>query len=152
MQTPLVTETACKTIVSRAYPFIVLNLANPDMVGHTGIMEAAVEAVESVDLALSKLLEATHQVGGVLLITADHGNIEQMIDLKTGEPHTAHTTNPVPFIVADFSNQKNDFKLSGGALCNVAPTILEIMGLDKPKEMTADSLLDSYPAKIIPAN
>jgi 2,3-bisphosphoglycerate-independent phosphoglycerate mutase len=142
MQTPKVCEVACQAIVSGKYPFIVLNFANPDMVGHTGVMEAAVEAVDSVDDAFAQLIDATSQANGVLFITADHGNIEQMIDLKTGEPHTAHTTNPVPFIVADLSGKSTaNVRLAAGSLADVAPTILQVMGLDQPKEMTGSSLI-----------
>ncbi|MBX9669752.1 MAG: 2,3-bisphosphoglycerate-independent phosphoglycerate mutase [Candidatus Obscuribacterales bacterium] len=146
MQTPEVCEEAVKAIKSGQYPFIVLNFANPDMVGHTGIMEAAIEAVQSVDDAFGKLLEATKEANGSFLITSDHGNVEQMIDYKTGEPHTAHTTSPVPFIVASF--QKNDpvglangSRLAHGALSDVAPTILELMNLEKPVEMSGTSLI-----------
>lgn len=142
MQTPKVCEMACQAIESGNYPFLVINFANPDMVGHTGFMEAGVDAVASVDEAFGKLLESTKKVGGTLIITADHGNIEQMIDLRTGEPHTAHTTNPVPLIVADFSGQLNgSSKLSNGSLEDVAPTLLEIMRIDKPAEMTGKSLI-----------
>ncbi len=142
MQTPKVCEMACQAIESGNYPFIVINFANPDMVGHTGFMEAGVDAVQSVDEAFGKLLESTRKVGGTLMITADHGNIEQMIDLKTGEPHTAHTTNPVPLIVADFSGAlQSNCKISNGSLEDVAPTLLEIMGLDKPSAMTGKSLI-----------
>jgi len=142
MQTGKVCEVACQAIVSGKYPFIVLNFANPDMVGHTGVMDAAVEAVESVDEAFAHLLDATRQAGGVLLITADHGNVEQMIDLTTGEPHTAHTTNPVPFIVADLrGTSTGKFHLVPGSLADVAPTVLQIMGLQQPEEMTGSSLI-----------
>lgn len=142
MQTPKVCEMACQAIESGNYPFLVINFANPDMVGHTGFIEAGVEAVQSVDEAFGKLLAATKKVGGTLIITADHGNIEQMIDLKTGEPHTAHTTNPVPLIVADFSGKLNGAsRLSDGSLEDVAPTLLEIMRLSKPAEMTGKSLI-----------
>lgn len=142
MQTPKVCEMAEEAIRSEAYPFIVVNFANPDMVGHTGFMEAAIDAVGSVDEAFGRLLEATREKSGTLVITADHGNVEQMIDLTTGEPHTAHTTNPVPLIVADFSRSANgSFKLADGSLADVAPTILEIMGIAKPTEMTGKSLL-----------
>ena len=142
MQTGKVCEMACEAIESGAYPFLVVNFANPDMVGHTGFMEAAVDAVSSVDLAFGALLEATRKMKGALVITADHGNVEQMIDLRTGEPHTAHTCNPVPLIVADFSRDSNGaFRLSNGSLQDVAPTILEIMQIDKPVEMTGRSLL-----------
>lgn len=142
MQTPKVCEMTCKAIESGQYPFVVVNFANPDMVGHTGFMEAAVDAVGSVDEAFGQLLEATRQARGALLITADHGNVEQMIDLRTGEPHTAHTTNPVPFIVADFTGTTNgNCKLDNGALEDVAPTLLEIMRIKKPEEMSGRSLI-----------
>lgn len=142
MQTPKVCEMACEAIESGAYPFIVINFANPDMVGHTGFMEAAVDAVTSVDKAFGDLLESTRKMNGTLVITADHGNVEQMIDLKTGEPHTAHTTNPVPLIVAGFDKASNSgYKLADGCLADVAPTILEIMKYQKPLEMTGKSLL-----------
>lgn len=142
MQTESVADVACKAITSGQYAFIVLNFANPDMVGHTGFMDAAVAAVDSVDVAFGKLLEATREASGTLLITADHGNVEQMIDLRTGEPHTAHTTNPVPFIVADFSGRiAAGTQLSAGALADVAPTILDVMKIPKPLEMTGSSLL-----------
>lgn len=145
MQTPEVCQVACRAIESGKYPFIVLNFANPDMVGHTGMLDAAVDAVESVDEAFGKLLAATEKSKGVLLITADHGNVEQMIDLETGEPHTAHTTNPVPFIVADFSKDeravRNGLHLVDGTLADVAPTVLDIMKIEKPKEMMGRSLL-----------
>lgn len=145
MQTSEVTNVACKAIESGQYPFIVLNLANPDMVGHTGFMEAAVDAVQSVDQAFGQLLAATQSAHGTLLITADHGNVEQMIDLDSGEPHTAHTTSPVPFIIASF--QENDKRLQNkqplksGGLADVAPTILDLMNIAKPKQMNGKSLL-----------
>lgn len=142
MQTAKVCDVACTAIQSGKYPFVVLNFANPDMVGHTGIMDAAVHAINSVDDAFGKLLEATRAMKGTLLITADHGNVEQMIDLKTGEPHTAHTTNPVPFIVADFSSRvDNKLKMDNGALEDVAPTVLQLMNVAQPKEMTGKPLL-----------
>lgn len=145
MQTAKVCATACGAITSGAYPFIVLNFANPDMVGHTGIMEAGIQAVESVDLAFGELLETIRQAKGTLLITADHGNIEQMIDYETKEPHTAHTTNPVPFVVADFSGKiRNGANLNDGTLADVAPTILELLSIDKPAEMTGQSLLRNF--------
>lgn len=145
MQTPQVCEVACQSIASGKYPFIVLNFANPDMVGHTGMLEAAVNAIESVDEAFGMLLEATSAAQGSLVITADHGNCEQMIDLRTGEPHTAHTTNPVPLVVADFQvsdplGLKTGTKLGDGSLADVAPTVLALMGMEKPKQMTGNSL------------
>lgn len=142
MQTAQVSQVACQAITAGQHPFIILNFANPDMVGHTGKLEPAIEAVQSVDAAFAELLSATQAAKGTLLITADHGNVEAMIDLSTGEPHTAHTTNPVPFIVADFSGVvRNGTHLENGSLANVAPTILDIMQLDKPSQMTASSLL-----------
>lgn len=145
MQTPKVCELACQSIRSGEYPFIVLNFANPDMVGHTGMLDAGVHAVDSVDKAFGELLQATQEAGGILLITADHGNVEQMLNLDTGEPHTAHTTNPVPFVVADFSGKNNTqnprWNLEDGTLADVAPTVLQVMGIEKPDEMNGKSLL-----------
>jgi 2,3-bisphosphoglycerate-independent phosphoglycerate mutase len=142
MQTANVCETAVAAINSLKYPFIILNFANPDMVGHTGVLDAAVPAVETVDEAFGKLLAATQANRGTLLITADHGNVEQMIDLKTGEPHTAHTTNKVPFIVADASGRSDPKTvLPEGALADVAPTVLQFMNLPQPAEMTGRPLL-----------
>lgn len=147
MRTPQVCELACQAIKSGQHPFIVLNFANPDMVGHTGIMDAAVPAVESVDLAFGHLLAAIQEANGTLAITADHGNIEQLIDYRTGEPHTAHTTNPVPLVVASFQKPECDplkvstKKLIPGGLADVAPTLLAIMGLEKPAEMTGRCLI-----------
>lgn len=122
------------------YDVIVLNIANPDMVGHTGVMKAAVHAVEATDAAVGRILDATAARGGVALITADHGNCEIMWDPSTGQPHTAHTTSPVPLILADPQRRFGSLR-EGGALENVAPTILEILGVPKPQEMTAESLL-----------
>lgn len=142
MQTPKVCDVTVSAIESGKYPFIILNFANPDMVGHTGMMDAAVTAVESVDEAFGRLVAATERAKGTLLITADHGNVEQMIDLKTGEPHTAHTTNPVPFIVADFSGRiDNKPNMENGSLEDVAPTILQLMNIAQPSEMTGKPLL-----------
>ena len=107
------------------------------MVGHTGSMEAAIKALEAVDDGVGKVVEAMKNNGGVLLVTADHGNSEQMIDYTTGEPHTAHTTNPVPLILVGMENTK----LKSGKLADLAPTMLDIMGLEKPQEMTGESLL-----------
>ena len=152
MRTPQVCELACQAIKSGKHPFIVLNFANPDMVGHTGIMDAAVPAVESVDLAFAALLAAVQEAKGTLVVTADHGNIEQLLDYKTGEPHTAHTTNPVPLVVASFQTPECDplklvnnsmRKLTPGGLADVAPTLLAIMGIDKPVEMTGKSLISN---------
>jgi 2,3-bisphosphoglycerate-independent phosphoglycerate mutase len=122
------------------YDVIILNIANPDMVGHTGVMKAAVEAVHDTDVAVDKILEAVEKVGGIALITADHGNCELMFDEATGQPHTAHTTNPVPLILVDAKKRFGALR-GGGALQNVAPTMLDILGIEQPSEMTAESLL-----------
>ena len=107
------------------------------MVGHTGNLEAAIKAVETIDGCVGRVVEAIRNNDGVMLITADHGNAEQMIDYKTGEPHTAHTTNPVPLILVG----KDDAKLREGKLADLAPTMLAIMGLEKPDEMTGESII-----------
>ena len=119
------------------YGFFVLNYANADMVGHTGIVEAAVRAVETVDSCLGRVLEAVRRRGGIALVTADHGNAEQMIDEATGGPHTAHTLNPVPVVAA----AGEPHRMRSGILADVSPTLLQLMGLEKPSEMTGESLL-----------
>ncbi|HHY43090.1 MAG TPA: 2,3-bisphosphoglycerate-independent phosphoglycerate mutase [Thermoanaerobacterales bacterium] len=121
------------------YDVIILNFANPDMVGHTGIFEAAVKAIEAVDECIGKVVKAIREKGGTVLVTADHGNAEQMLDYDTGESHTAHTCNPVPFILMSHK----PYKLRHGKLADIAPTILELLNLEKPKEMTGESLLSS---------
>ena len=133
-----VTENVVKAINSEKYNAIILNYANPDMVGHTGSLPAAIKAVETIDECVGKVVEAVLAHDGTLIITADHGNCEQMIDYKTGEPHTAHTTNPVPLILV--SNNEN-YKVKSGKLADLAPTLLEILGIDKPAEMTGESIL-----------
>ena len=120
--------------------FILVNYANGDMVGHTGILEAAVSACETVDASIGRVVEAARSKGWTILITADHGNSEQMIDYDTGEPHTAHTTNPVPFILVDDALKGS--RLRDGGLSDVAPTILDLMKLERPKEMTGRSLIN----------
>lgn len=138
MSAPEVGEKLDAAITSGQYDVIIINFANPDMVGHTGVIEAAVKAVERIDACVGSAVEAVKKVGGVLFICADHGNAEKMIDYETGEPHTAHTTNPVPFILVNYG----DVKLrEGGCLADIAPTLLEIMELPKPPEMTGKSLL-----------
>ena len=109
------------------------------MVGHTGVIEAAVAAVERIDQCVGAAVEAVKKMDGVLFICADHGNAEQMINYETKAPHTAHTTNPVPFILYNY-DEAYTLK-EGGRLCDIAPTLLEIMGLAKPAEMTGESLL-----------
>ncbi len=132
-----VTRKAVDAIASGKYDLIVLNYANPDMVGHTGKLAAAVKAVEAVDAGLGRLAQAVRDAGGALLVTADHGNCEVMRDPETGGPHTSHTTNPVPVLVMG----GGDATLAAGRLADLAPTLLDLMGLPKPPEMTGDSLL-----------
>ena len=142
-----VTDKVIEAIASKKYDAIIMNIANPDMVGHTGFMDATVEAVHDTDVAVGRILDAVEKVDGVALITADHGNAELMFDDKTGQPHTAHTTNPVPLILVDPKKRFGTLR-GGGVLSNVAPTILTILGIDKPAEMTAESLLVPDPAVV----
>ncbi len=131
-----VTDEVLKRISSDKYDVIILNFANCDMVGHTGVMEAAVKAVEAVDTCLGKVVDAVTAKGGVAFITADHGNADRMIDTD-GSPFTAHTTNPVPFVVAGM-----DCKLrEGGRLADIAPTMLKVLGIPQPEEMTGTSII-----------
>ena len=132
-----VTEKVVEAINSKKYDSIILNFANTDMVGHTGNIDAAIKAVEAVDKCVGEIVEAVQKQNGVLLITADHGNAEQMKDYKTGEPLTSHTTNLVPLILVGMEN----VELKDGRLCDLAPTMLDIMEEQKPKEMTGESLL-----------
>jgi 2,3-bisphosphoglycerate-independent phosphoglycerate mutase len=132
------TDKAVSAIESGKFDLIVLNFANPDMVGHTGVLEAAVRAVETVDTGLGRIAEAIGRAGGALLATADHGNCEMMRDPVTGGPHTAHTTNPVPVMLAGIPGAR----LHDGRLADLAPTLLGLMGLGQPSEMTGTSLLD----------
>ncbi|MCR5256460.1 MAG: 2,3-bisphosphoglycerate-independent phosphoglycerate mutase [Acetatifactor sp.] len=126
-------------ITSDKYDVIIINFANPDMVGHTGVLEAAIKAVEAVDECVGKAVDAVKSVDGVLFICADHGNAEQLIDYETGEPFTAHTTNQVPFILVNYDE---NYKLrEGGCLADIIPTLIEIMGEKQPEEMTGKSLL-----------
>jgi 2,3-bisphosphoglycerate-independent phosphoglycerate mutase len=134
-----VTQKLEDAIGSGKYDLVVVNYANPDMVGHTGIMTAAIEAVDTIDSCLGRLRAAVEKADGVLLITADHGNIEMMKDPETGEPHTAHTTFDVPIIVV---NAKTPVKLNDGRLADVAPTLLDLMGLEKPRAMSGHSLIE----------
>jgi len=138
-----VTDNAVKQINTGKFSFVLLNYANCDMVGHTGVFEAAKRAVEAVDTGLGKLLEAVKGQNGVALITADHGNAELMLDPSGGGPWTAHTTNLVPFIVYDPSGHLGKgLKLrEGGILADVAPTVLDILKIEPPAEMTGRSLL-----------
>ena len=134
-----VTDKVVEALENDKYDAVILNFANTDMVGHTGSLEAAIKAVEAVDECVGRIVKVIEEKKGNLLITADHGNAEQMIDYKTGEPHTAHTTNPVPIILI---TDNPNYKLKeNGKLADLAPTMLELMGLEKPEEMTGESLL-----------
>ena len=133
-----VTDKVVEAINSDKYNCIILNYANPDMVGHTGSLEAAIKAIETIDGCVERVVEAMAEKQGVILMTADHGNAEQMIDYKTGEPHTAHTTNPVPLVLIGMQG----VKLKEGKLADLAPTMLDIIGLEKPEEMTGNSLIE----------
>ena len=133
-----VCDAACEQILSGKYDVVILNYANCDMVGHTGIFDAAVKAVEAVDECVGRLTDAVMKMDGVILITADHGNADKMYE-DDGSPFTAHTTNPVPLAVV---GKDCKLKQSGGRLCDLSPTMLDIMGLDKPKEMTGVSLIE----------
>jgi len=137
MSAPELTDKAVAAIESGRYDLIVLNYANPDMVGHTGSLAAAVKAVETVDAGLGRIAAAIARTGGALLFTADHGNCELMRDPNTGGPHTSHTTNPVPVVLTGGGNSA----LRDGRLADIAPTLLELMGLPQPAEMTGVSLL-----------
>ncbi|TYO96622.1 phosphoglycerate mutase [Geothermobacter ehrlichii] len=137
-----VTNTVIREIESGAHDVIVLNFANPDMVGHTGVMEAAVRAMETVDDCLGKVVEAVLAAGGELLITADHGNCEKMVD-EQGRPHTAHTDNPVALLLV--SDRLRQARLKNGILADIAPTMLDLLGLEKPAAMSGQSLLQKTP-------
>ena len=139
MSAPEVCEKLVEAIKSQKYDVIIINFANPDMVGHTGVQKAAIQAIEVVDGCVGKAVDAIKEVNGQLFICADHGNAEQLIDYETGAPFTAHTTNPVPFILV---NADPSYTLrEGGCLADIAPTLIELMGMEQPKEMTGKSLL-----------
>jgi 2,3-bisphosphoglycerate-independent phosphoglycerate mutase len=137
MSAPKVAEVVKNAIEKRDFDVIVMNFANADMVGHSGMMEPAVKAVEAVDACLGEIYKVLRQKGGGWIISADHGNAETMIDPNTGGPHTYHTTNPVPFVLVDDSGKK---LREGGALQDIAPTILGALGIDQPKEMRGHDL------------
>lgn len=139
MSAPEVTAKLVEAIKSGKFDLIVCNFANGDMVGHTGVFDAAVKAVEAVDDSIRQVLEAMAEVGGEALITADHGNVEMMVDPKTGQPHTAHTIWPVALVYD--GPRAAEISLKDGALCDLAPTLLELMAVDAPAEMTGNSLL-----------
>ena len=139
MSAPEVSKNLNEAILGGKYDVIIINFANPDMVGHTGVIPAAIKAVETVDKCVGTAVEAVKKVDGVLFICADHGNAEQMINYETGAPHTAHTTNPVPFTLYNYNECKA--LREGGCLADIAPTLLEILGLPQPAEMTGKSLI-----------
>lgn len=132
-----VTDKVVEKILEKKYDSIILNYANPDMVGHTGNINAAISALQTIDKCIKRIVEAIIEIDGVLLITADHGNVENMINYETGQPETAHTTNPVPIILINYN-----MNINSGILADIAPTMLDIMGLDKPDEMTGRSLIN----------
>ncbi|MCD8036667.1 MAG: 2,3-bisphosphoglycerate-independent phosphoglycerate mutase [Clostridiales bacterium] len=133
-----VCDVLVENILSKKYDLIIINFANSDMVGHTGVMEAAIKAVEAVDECVGRAVDAIVETGGQMIICADHGNSDQMIDYETGEPMTAHTTNPVPLVLVNYTD---GIGIKDGRLSDLAPTLLEMMDLPKPKEMTGESLL-----------
>lgn len=139
MSAPVVCDKLVEAVTSGKYDVIIVNFANPDMVGHTGIEDAAIKAIETVDACVGRTVDAVKEMNGVMFICADHGNAEQLLDYETGEPFTAHTTNPVPFILvnADPSCKMRE----GGCLADIAPTLIELMGMEQPKEMTGKSLI-----------
>ena len=138
MSAPELTQKAVEAIGTKKFDLVVLNFANPDMVGHTGSLEAATKAVEAADAGLGRIWEAVRAQGGALLVTADHGNSELMRDPKTGGPHTAHTTNPVPVVLAGVDG----IRLHDGRLADIAPTLLRLMEIGQPAEMTGRSLIE----------
>ena len=139
MSAEAVKDGVINAINSNKFDLIVINFANPDMVGHTGIMDAAIKACEAVDKCVGEIVQKVKEKDGIIFITADHGNAEKMFDETTNQPFTAHTTNLVPFIMV--GNNVKDIKLDNGSLCDIAPTILKVMDLPQPKEMTGKSLI-----------
>ena len=134
-----VCDKLCEAIRSDKYDVIIINFANPDMVGHTGVIDAVIKAIETVDACVGRAVEAVKEKDGVMFICADHGNAEVLVDENTGEPYTAHTTNPVPFILVNYDNEYT--LKENGKLCEIVPTLIDIMGMEKPAEMTGQSLL-----------
>jgi len=142
MSAPGVTDVLCNAIAGKQHDFILCNYANGDMVGHSGVLAAAVKAVETVDECLARVLTTADAAGAAVLVTADHGNCELMIDPATGGPHTAHTTNPVPLVMVGDGTPKRHLR-TGGSLRDVGPTILQLMGIEPPKEMTGRDLRET---------
>jgi 2,3-bisphosphoglycerate-independent phosphoglycerate mutase len=145
MSARAVADETVRAIESGRFDFVLVNFANPDMVGHTGVLQAAITAVESVDEGIGRIAAATEKQGGCIFITADHGNCELMKDPATGAPHTAHTTNPVPLVYVSFTGGESRTLRSGGRICDVAPTMLELLGIPKPSPMTGESLFARTP-------
>jgi 2,3-bisphosphoglycerate-independent phosphoglycerate mutase len=139
MSAPGVTDVLCRAIAARNHDFVLCNYANGDMVGHSGVLAAAIKAVETVDTCLAQVLTAAENAGATVLVTADHGNCELMIDPETGGPHTAHTTNPVPFLIIGDPDGARSLR-PGGSLRDVGPTILQLLGIEPPAEMTGRDL------------
>ena len=139
MSAPEVCDKLVEAIGSGKYDVIIINFANPDMVGHTGVMDAAVKAVETVDRCVERAVDALLKADGQMFICADHGNVEQLIDYETGGSFTAHTVNPVPFILVNYDPAYT--LKEGGCLADIVPTLIEMMGMEQPKEMTGKSLL-----------
>ncbi len=135
-----VAAAVCDAVKSGKYDFVLVNFANPDMVGHTGVLDAAIQAVEAVDGGVGSIVDAARAAGGAVMITADHGNCELMKDPKSGQPHTSHTLNPVPLVYVNDADPKARIA-GGGRLCDIAPTMLAALGLPQPREMTGRSLL-----------
>jgi len=140
MSARAVADSVVNAIQSDKFDFILVNFANPDMVGHTGVLDAAIRAVETVDEGVGRIADAVRAKGGAVIVTADHGNCELMKDPATGQPHTAHTTNPVPLLYVNDADRTANVR-SGGRICDVAPTMLELLGLEKPAPMTGETLL-----------
>jgi len=142
MSAPGVTDVLCRAIAAKEHDFILCNYANGDMVGHSGVLAAAVKAVETVDQCLVRVLKTAEDARATVLITADHGNCELMIDPATGGPHTAHTTNPVPLVIVGDGASPTHLR-NGGSLRDVGPTILNLLGVEVPREMTGRDLRES---------
>ena len=144
MSAPGVTDVLCTAIAAKEHEFILCNYANGDMVGHSGVLAAAVKAVETVDDCLARVLKTAESAGATVIVTADHGNCELMIDPATGGPHTAHTTNPVPLVIVGAGAPQRDGALrAGGSLRDVGPTILQLLGIEPPQEMTGRDLRET---------
>jgi 2,3-bisphosphoglycerate-independent phosphoglycerate mutase len=143
MSAPEVTDVLCRAIEAKQHDFVLCNYANGDMVGHSGVLAAAVQAVETVDTCLARVLATADKAGATVLVTADHGNCELMIDPTTGGPHTAHTTNPVPFLIVGDDGPPPRELRPGGSLRDVGPTILHLLGIEPPSEMTGRDLREA---------